>query len=372
MNTICRIATIIALSLVAFLMLEAGLRIGQWERPKEDPLDRDGLGMARYGASRDGYGDLVPNQDGHWLIWYHRPYHVVTNSIGLRSSEEPREGAFRILVLGDSMTFGPYLANEDTWPSWMENRLRRVLGTAVDVQVFNAGVGGYSIPDELSLLREKGIAFEPDLVVLAVLDNDTNDLRPTKRKRFSRDKILKEVKDETRYVLGGLRSFLGENLATYNLVSALKQQFLKSKEKEKLQVEGDAAIRKQGAEQGSDSEKYEIEYQDLLMKTVSVLNDEKISAVIAHIPSFRRMGVGGQKISPVLRAARRASKKSGLSLVELLDRYRDAGTVDSLFLLQWDSNTGRYSGNGHLSRYGAQVTGFFMADWLLANDMINR
>jgi hypothetical protein len=66
----------------------------------------DGLGPWRYEHSPTGYGDLVPNQDGHWIVWFHRPYHVQTNSVGLRNTQEPSEAAFRILAIGDSQTFG--------------------------------------------------------------------------------------------------------------------------------------------------------------------------------------------------------------------------------------------------------------------------
>jgi hypothetical protein len=44
------------------------------------------------------------------------------------------------------------------------------------VQVFNAGVSGYSISDELAYPRE-GAVFQPSLVVLAAFENDVLDLR---------------------------------------------------------------------------------------------------------------------------------------------------------------------------------------------------
>src|SRR5215204_5442878 len=97
----------------------------------------DGMGSLRYRHYSSGLGDLVPNQDGLWVTWIHRPYHVQTNSVGLRNTEEPSDDAFRVLAIGDSQTFGPYLANDDTWPAWAENYLRRQQGRADGVQVFN-------------------------------------------------------------------------------------------------------------------------------------------------------------------------------------------------------------------------------------------
>src|SRR5262249_52483775 len=118
------------------------------------------------------FGDLAPNQDGLWVVWYHRPYHVQTNSIGLRNAEEPLDKAYRVLAIGDSQTFGPYLANDDTWPAWSENYLRRQQGRADGVQVFNAGIAGYTLPDELAYLRDKGVHFKPRLVVLATTERN--------------------------------------------------------------------------------------------------------------------------------------------------------------------------------------------------------
>ena len=44
-----------------------------------------------------------------------------TNNAGLRNAEELSDKAFHILAVGDSQTFGPFLANEDTWPAWTES-----------------------------------------------------------------------------------------------------------------------------------------------------------------------------------------------------------------------------------------------------------
>src|SRR5262245_28487417 len=119
------VGTYTAIVLGTLIGAEAVARIWDWSPPVRENLVDDGVGRWRYEHGHGGYGDLTPNQNGHWLIWFHRPYHVQTNSVGLRNSEEPSSSAFRVLAVGDSQTFGPYLANEDTWPGWTENYLRR-------------------------------------------------------------------------------------------------------------------------------------------------------------------------------------------------------------------------------------------------------
>ena len=151
-------------------------RMYEWT-PSRDEYAADRLGQWRYYHSPAGFGDLAPGQDGHWVIWFHRPYHVQTNSVGLRNVAELSNSAFRILAVGDSQTFGAYVANEDTWPAWTENNLNLHFKDPARVQVLNAGIAGYTISDELAYLKDKGVELRPKLVLLAVIENDITDLR---------------------------------------------------------------------------------------------------------------------------------------------------------------------------------------------------
>ena len=90
---------------------------------------------------------------------------VQTNSHGLRDPERPLtkpEGARRVLVLGDSFTFGsgPIDASDG-----FVRRLDAALGEGV--QVINAGVPGYSTVQEANWLERDGLAWEPDAIVVA-------------------------------------------------------------------------------------------------------------------------------------------------------------------------------------------------------------
>src|SRR6202521_5057634 len=163
--------------LASLVGAELLFRIYDWSPRSGDFAAGDTLGLSRYNYSPDGFGDLVAGQDGHWATWFPRPYHVQTNSVGLRHTEEPSDTAFRILAVGDSQTFGPFLANDDTWPAWTEGYLRLRQRSDERTQVFNAGIVGYTITDELGYLRDKAIAFKPRLVILAVCENDLYDMR---------------------------------------------------------------------------------------------------------------------------------------------------------------------------------------------------
>jgi lysophospholipase L1-like esterase len=97
------------------------------------------------------------------------------NALGFRDHERSLrkpEGAFRVLAVGDSVTFGWGVEVEEAWPLRLEQRLRRDLPGA---EVLNLGVGGYNPYTESALLRERGLAFEPDLVLVQFCINDLSD-----------------------------------------------------------------------------------------------------------------------------------------------------------------------------------------------------
>lgn len=92
---------------------------------------------------------------------------IETNSDGLADSEvSPKKpGEYRILFLGDSFTFARYGAEaEQTFPKILERKLRE--NSKKDFRVINAGVPGYDTYLETLYLKNRGIDFTPDMVIL--------------------------------------------------------------------------------------------------------------------------------------------------------------------------------------------------------------
>lgn len=103
---------------------------------------------------------------------------VRVNAFGMRGPDvtaTPTAGTRRVLALGDSVTFGYRMREEEIFPSLLEKRLSET--TDQPWEVLNAGVEGYNTRTELAVLRETGFALDPDIVVLAVNLNDY-DLTP--------------------------------------------------------------------------------------------------------------------------------------------------------------------------------------------------
>jgi lysophospholipase L1-like esterase len=98
------------------------------------------------------------------------------NSDGFRDDPFPgprQPGEFRVVVVGDSVTAGHSVPMDEAFAQLLEQRLaaRPPVG-ASKATVLNLGVFGYATRQELRLLETRGLAYEPDLVILAYHLND--------------------------------------------------------------------------------------------------------------------------------------------------------------------------------------------------------
>lgn len=96
---------------------------------------------------------------------------VTTNSYGFRDDEIPLKkpsGTSRILILGDSVSFGHGVEDDETYSEQLEDLLST---SEHPVDVINTGVPGNS-PFQEFVDLERGLTFEPDIVVYQFTLND--------------------------------------------------------------------------------------------------------------------------------------------------------------------------------------------------------
>jgi lysophospholipase L1-like esterase len=102
---------------------------------------------------------------------------VTANSFGLRDRERERvkpAGTRRIIVLGDSVVEGiSHLPDDKTITRQWE-----ALYPDQKTEVLNLGTAGYCTRAEIALLEQKGLQFEPDIVVLVFVLNDFQNFIP--------------------------------------------------------------------------------------------------------------------------------------------------------------------------------------------------
>lgn len=100
---------------------------------------------------------------------------IKINSHGFRDYEFKKEkppNTFRIIVVGDSVTFGWRQKLEDTYPKIIERKLRETFTKKINIEVLNFGIGGYNAEQEAELIKTKVLNFNPDLLIIGFCPND--------------------------------------------------------------------------------------------------------------------------------------------------------------------------------------------------------
>jgi lysophospholipase L1-like esterase len=102
--------------------------------------------------------------------------HVVrNNALGFREREfsmPKTSGTFRIMVLGDSLTWGAGLGEEERYSHLLEEKLRAAVGKAGNVEVLNFGRSATATVDQEKILASQIQVVNPDLVVVGFCVND--------------------------------------------------------------------------------------------------------------------------------------------------------------------------------------------------------
>ena len=119
------------------------------------------------------------------LGWEHKPNfdgirvtkefetHIKINSNKLRDKNydyEKPDGIKRIVVLGDSFTEGAQVEENERFTEVLESSLLK------NIQIINTGVSGYGNNQELLFLKNEGMKYNPDIVLVAFcIGNDVSD-----------------------------------------------------------------------------------------------------------------------------------------------------------------------------------------------------
>jgi hypothetical protein len=110
--------------------------------------------------------------------WAEFTTHVRINQLGIRGPEigPHRPGVRRVLVLGDSFTFGTGVEEEEAFPTRIAEELSR---GGIPAEGINAGMGAFGLPDEVAWYENYGRSIHPDLIVLGIFTgNDLQDAAP--------------------------------------------------------------------------------------------------------------------------------------------------------------------------------------------------
>ena len=110
---------------------------------------------------------------------------VSTNSHGLRDREYSyqRNHKKRMLVLGDSFTWGYGVEDDERFTDVLENSLN-------NWEIINAGVSGYGTDQELLYYTSEGYKYNADIVVLLFFYNDYENNFSSEQYRYNKPQFL--------------------------------------------------------------------------------------------------------------------------------------------------------------------------------------
>ncbi len=167
---------------VGFIIMEVAVRM-------LDPIIAKPEMIQLYQKSPVLGWDLIPGSSGIGVL--DESYEI--NAAGFRDFEyalRKREGMYRIMVIGDSFTFGRGVDLKDTYPKQLE----RILNAKnLSYEVINCGIIGHDMWQHYAMLKHKVLPYRPDLVVLGLHLNDFTQSYPPNDPQYQGSNPIAEI-----------------------------------------------------------------------------------------------------------------------------------------------------------------------------------
>jgi hypothetical protein len=271
-------AALLALGLVLALAAAEGIA-RLW------PPGRDASGYAPVRTDRRGGGPI--------------------NSKGYRDLERavPRPpGVRRAVCLGDSFTWGVGVLFDDAWPQRLERELswaRKERWEAV-----NLAERGLNSVQEMQRLESEGFAYEPDVVILGYVLNDSEDENAAEARRAA-DWVEEEHRTPSR-----LESFL-ERSALFRLVRTRLRATAENRER----IENFRAMYEKG-------DPGWLAGQSALRTMGGLCRERGVPLVVAIFPLFGNPLDQSYPFADIHDRVARVAAEAGAKVVDLLPFYR--------------------------------------------------
>jgi lysophospholipase L1-like esterase len=171
-NRMFYVVLIIAAAILAVCEIGARTWLGFIASPEQ---------RQKYALYSEMSTDEFPWTKHHYLNYYPTPNYklrsTLHNSLGYRGPEfslQKPDSVYRIAVLGGSTTYSVKIEdNEKTFTAQLEKLLKSKYGYE-NVEVINAGVGGYNSWEVLMNLEFRVLDIEPDLVIIYAGGDDVH------------------------------------------------------------------------------------------------------------------------------------------------------------------------------------------------------
>ena len=156
--------------------------------------------------------ELIPNVS---VLFTYKPLKknlpVTTNSHGFRGKAVPIDKhpqSIRIVGIGDSLMFGWGVRDEETYLSILSELLNSGY-PETSWEIINMAVPGYNTVMEVETLKEKGLHYKPDIVIIHYFWND-----------FSLPNFIREQEDYLAFNKSFIIKYFKRSLKTIKVVGA--------------------------------------------------------------------------------------------------------------------------------------------------------
>lgn len=360
--------------LVLLILLEIGVRLFVPDSKRKYQFDETlgavGIPNIEFKTTTKEFG----------LVTHH------TNSLGFVDSEhetDKGEHVYRILVLGDSWTAALQVPREDTFCKLLEKKLDEHYSEK-EFETMNFGLDGIATGKEYLFLKELGLGYNPDLVVLVF--NPGNDVfynaswlssDPTEPYFNMEDGVLKQVTQPEPFIHNEFVSLVNKQLRfprfLYGKIRLLKGKIesLKNQIKEKeADFPGVFNVYKREYSLGW---KYAWEVTKALIKETKNESQE-IGADFLLVSLPRRFGVNPELWDDVLEDYP-SMKNKGWDLGKpgaILEKFSQEEDINylNLLLLFRDhvAETGEELYEDHFNSKGHELTAELMYEFLINNN----
>ena len=117
-------------------------------------------------------GFVVPDKELVWRLTPRSSGPLATNSLGLRDSAYNPSADLKILLLGDSISWGDGIVDlKRVYPQILEGSFNKTVPSK-RLEIINSGVPGYSTFQQLRYLEKYGLALKPNAILVQFCLND--------------------------------------------------------------------------------------------------------------------------------------------------------------------------------------------------------
>ncbi len=270
---------------------------------------------------------------------------LTTNSIGIRDrsySWEKGDDTFRILMLGDSHTFGWGVELDNTFTELIESRIK-LINPFSKYEVFNCGVYGYGTTHQYMYLEKYGFDLKPDLVIIAM--DLLHDIRVNKSgyyyfsqnklKRSSKPHFTKKSRAITKYF--PFSSFLRGHSHLFRFVGSNLSKLFRH----------DSIINEKRNDKGEQKQFFNLGLTyNIFLKISRELEQREVKFIVAILPefdSFKQKSKSNPHFSNTLASLERFFLDNNFNYISLQKKF-DNNSESSEFIFKFSHH---FNAKGH-------------------------